>query len=43
MTVDKLKLDAIKNAYENERIKYNDIPEKYKEFIDKVEEALNKE
>ena len=29
-------LEAIRYAYENGRIDYNDIPEKYKEFIDEV-------
>lgn len=35
MTVDKLKLDAIKIAYEKGKIKYEDIPIPYKEYIDK--------
>ncbi len=36
MTVDKLKLDAIKIAYEKGTIKYEDIPIPYKEYIEEV-------
>ncbi len=37
MTVDKLKLDAIKNAYEKGKIKYEDIPIPYKEIEENAE------
>ena len=40
MTVDKLKLDAIKIAYEKGKIKYEDIPTPYKEYIEKLEENV---